>query len=197
MNKSSIGLHSKLDMIANSELLEIGKFQKTHGLQGELNVILDQAVDGDFLGGENPVIIDIDGINVPFYPESVRTKGAESYLLKLRGVDSQAAASAFVNKTIFARRADLASYLEVEDGDLFTEEELIGYDVIDKKVGRIGKVVGIDDNTENILLVVENKAGEDVFVPFVDDFIEGIDEGESVIHTELPDGLVDLNSKEE
>ena len=184
-------------MIANSELLEIGKFQKTHGLQGELNVVLDQAVDGDFLGGENPVIIDIDGINVPFYPESVRTKGAESYLLKLKGVDSQAAASAFVNKTMYARKADLAAFLDVEDGDLFTEEELIGYEVIDKKAGHIGKVIGIDDNTENILLVLENKAGEDVFVPFVDDFIEGIDEGENVIHTDLPEGLVRLNSKEE
>ena len=71
-------------MITNNELLEIGKFQKTHGLQGELNVVLDQVVEGDFLEGENPVIIDIDGINVPFYPESVRTKGADSYLHRTR-----------------------------------------------------------------------------------------------------------------
>ena len=184
-------------MITNNELLEIGKFQKTHGLQGELNVVLDQVVEGDFLEGENPVIIDIDGINVPFYPESVRTKGADSYLLKLKGVDSQAAASAFVNRTMYARRADLATYLDVEDGDVFTEGELIGYEVRDRKAGRIGKVAGIDDNTENVLLVVENEVGEYVFIPFVDDFIEEIDEGENVIYTDLPEGLVNLNSKAE
>ena len=85
----------------------------------------------------------------------------------------------------------------MEDGDVFTEGELIGYEVRDRKAGRIGKVAGIDDNTENVLLVVENEVGEDVFIPFVDDFIEEIDEGENVIYTDLPEGLVNLNSKAE
>ena len=44
---------------------------------------------------------------------------------------------------------------------------------------------------------MENEVGEDVFIPFVDDFIEEIDEGENVIYTDLPEGLVNLNSKAE
>ena len=57
-------------MIYSTDIEQIGKFLKTHALKGELNAQLE--IDADFLRPEIPIIMDIDGIFVPFYPESVR-----------------------------------------------------------------------------------------------------------------------------
>lgn len=70
-------------MITTDEITSIGKFHKTHALKGELNAMLD--IDAEFLDTEHPLIMDIDGIFVPFYCETVRPKSHFSSLVKLQG----------------------------------------------------------------------------------------------------------------
>ena len=84
-------------MIREEDLFPIGKLQKTHALKGELNAVLD--IDEDFIDEDYPLIIDLDGIFVPFYTESWRPKGSSACLLKLEGVDNEGEARKFVNKT--------------------------------------------------------------------------------------------------
>ncbi len=62
-------------MIKKEDIVEIGKFQKTHALKGELNALLD--IDGDYAADGNALVVAVDGIYVPFYAESVRPKGSE------------------------------------------------------------------------------------------------------------------------
>ena len=69
-------------MIKEEEIIEIGKFQKTHALKGELNALLD--VGAEYLEDGNPLVIPVDGLFVPFYAESVRPKGTTSFLVKLK-----------------------------------------------------------------------------------------------------------------
>lgn len=180
-------------MIRKEDIIEIGKFQKTHALKGELNAILQ--VDEDFIDDGNPLIVEMDGIFVPFYPESVRRKGSESFLLLLEGVDSQEKAREFVNKTIYGRRSDLLEYFDDPDEEL--HEDFIGYTVTDTHHGVIGKIADLDDSTENVLFVVENDSGERIYIPVVDDFILNIDDDRMLVEMDLPEGLVDLNKKSE
>lgn len=65
-------------MIEEKDIKAIGKFQKTHALKGELNAILD--IDSEYVSEGNAVVVDIDGIFVPFFASSVRPKGSTSYL---------------------------------------------------------------------------------------------------------------------
>lgn len=51
-------------MIEEKDIKAIGKFQKTHALKGELNAILD--IDSEYVSEGNAVVVDIDGIFVPF-----------------------------------------------------------------------------------------------------------------------------------
>lgn len=180
-------------MILQDEILEIGKFFKTHGLKGELNAVLD--VDDDFLETDSPLIVDMEGIFVPFFPEFMRSKGAEACLVKLKGVDSQEEAQKFVNKTVYARRDDLEDYF----GELPLAEDLkiVGYELIDDNSGPVGTIEDLDDSTENILLIVKRPDGTEVYVPFNEDFITMLDHAESKIHMNLPEGLVDLNDKKD
>lgn len=179
-------------MIEKKELIEIGKFQKTHALKGELNAVLN--IDPEYVEEGNPLIIETDGIPVPFYAESIRPKGASSYLIKLEGVDSVEEADELVNNLIFAPRNDVEDYMGEE---LLLGDDLEGYRVVDKDLGEIGVLESIDSSTENELFVVRTPDDEEVYIPIVDDFIVDIDQENGIINTSLPEGLVDLNVKGE
>lgn len=178
-------------MIESENLREIGKFQKTHALQGELNAIVD--VDIDFFEMGFPVIVEMDNIFVPFYVDTVRPKGNTTILLKLTDIDSEEAAKKFVNKTIFAMRSDLKKYADEIGEDYFEEDSLIGYDVYNADDGtKIGVLEEIEDSTENILFLVST--GEDsIYLPANDELIRNIDDDARRIDMIVPEGIADIN----
>lgn len=179
-------------MITEEEITSVGKLLKTHALKGELNMLLD--IDPGYLEEGNPAILDIDGIYVPFYAESVRTKGTFSYLVKFDGIDSEIEAKKLVNKTVYALRDRLKEYmLENYDEEYALYDDLVGYTIEDTDTGVIGKVVEIDTNTENELFIVETPDGNTIYIPLTEDFIEKMDEDSKTITMRLPDGLLDLN----
>lgn len=182
-------------MIENENLTAVGKFQKTHALKGELNALLD--VSPEFFEEGNPLIVNVDGAFVPFYLESIRGKGVSSFLIKIKGLDSHDESRELVNEIIYAEKDKLRDFMAEEGEELFLEDDLAGYKVIDKEVGEIGVVDRIDDNTANVLLVVEASDGSEVYIPFADDFIEAIDENNKLIETSLSEELIHLNKKKD
>ncbi|MDE6754793.1 MAG: ribosome maturation factor RimM [Muribaculaceae bacterium] len=182
-------------MIEDKEIKEVGKFQKTHALKGELNAILE--IDSEFFSEGNALIVDIDGIYVPFFTTSVRPKGATSFLIKLEGVETEEEAKAFVNKIIYVQKNELAPFMGIEEDDIPDEENFSGYDIIDTHTGQIiGKVENVDSSTENLLFIVKNGNGEIIYIPAVDDFIDEIDDENKIILMTLPSGLIELNQKQ-
>lgn len=180
-------------MIKAEDLKSIGCFQRTHGLKGELNAIFD--LDQEFLISGYPVIVEVNGIFVPFYVESVRSKGATTELIKLEGVDSEAEAKEFINKTIYGRTTDISGFLEVDSEELFENDELLDYTIFDVSFGNIGKVEAVEDSTSNVLLIVKAIDTEEKFyIPMVDEFIKTIDTANKVIEVEIPQELIKLNS---
>ena len=182
-------------MIREEELVEIGKFQKTHALKGELNAILD--IDPDYLEDGNPIVVNIDGIFVPFYAESVRSKGATSFLIQLSGQNSIEDARNFFNKTIYGLRKNLLDYYDSPVEEIVFDSDLPGYEVIDSEHGPLGVLEHIDDTTINALMVVETPDGNEIYIPYNEDFIDSIDDEKKIIFTSLPEGLVDLNDKKD
>ena len=179
-------------MIDQKEIKTIGKFQKTHALKGELNAILD--IESDFIAEGNALIIEIDGIYVPFYAQSIRPKGSTSYLIKLDGINSEEEAKVFVNKLIYALKSELAPFLELEEEELLDDEDLIGYRILDATNNDvIGAIEKVDSTTENLLFVIKTNEGDNIYVPAVDEFIQEVDDEEKIIKMILPDGLIDLN----
>lgn len=179
-------------MITEEEITQVGKLLKTHALKGEMNVLLD--IDPEYLSAGNPAIIDIDGIYVPFYAESVRPKGSFSYLVKFQGIDSEIEARELVNKSVFALRKNLKDFmLDEYDEQYALYDDMIGWEVVDTEKGSIGRITDIDTNTENELLIVETSSGGIVYVPLAEDLILEVDEEGHRIIMNLPEGLLDLN----
>ena len=181
-------------MIEDKNLTTVGKFQKTHALKGELNALLD--IDPEFFNEGNAMIVDMDGIYVPFFTEGIRLKGSTSSLVKLDGIDSEEEARKFVNQPILVEKAALAPFLDMEEDEIRGEDELCGYSIIDDVSGNtLGEVERIDSSTSNLLFIVATPDGEDIYIPAVEEFISSIDDDKREIRMQLPIGLIDLNLK--
>ncbi len=68
-------------MITRDELIEIGTFNKPHGVDGEISATFD--CDCDTANEFSCFVCEIDGIYVPFFADSLRGKGTMTLLLKL------------------------------------------------------------------------------------------------------------------
>lgn len=146
-----------------------------------------------FLEG-GALIVENEGIFVPYFAESVRPKGSTSFLIKISGIDSEEAASELVNKEIYILKKDAEELLEDEFDELAA---LVGYKLIDAdSKEEAGEITGIDDSTVNVLFIVETPEGEEIYVPANEELIKEIDDDASTVEMILPEGLLNINSKD-
>lgn len=174
-------------MIPDDQLIEIGRFGKSHGVKGELSAIIS---DSDIDPAELPcVFVELDGLMVPFFIASTRTKGAESVLLTFEGIDTQVKAARFTNKAIYVRASDLPDNEDDDEG--FYLDDLIGYSVVSDG-SRIGEITDFDDSTDNYLFLVRTQSGNEMLVPANPELIEEVDSQSQTIYMNLPSGLTEL-----
>lgn len=175
-------------MIKNAQITEIGKLVKPHGINGEIIITTDY--DIDFLTVKC-IVINIDGINIPFFINTIRPRGKESYLIKLDGINNEDKAITLCGKSVCILNDDLD--LD-NDEDGFYANDLIGYKIcLSGSTAIIGEIIDIEDSTENALFVVKKENNEIVYIPIVVEFIENISTETLTIEMDLPIGLLDLN----
>lgn len=172
-------------MITNEEVFHIGRFVKPHGVKGEMVLALQvQAFDDDttypFL------VVDVNGILVPFFIESFRFKGNSTGLVLLQGVDSEAQARKLAGSDVFLHRS---LYQVDAEKDEYSWQIFKGFYVVDSLYGELGKIVGVDDQTPNVLFLLEAPSGERLIIPAADPLISQADEQKKVLFTNLPEGL--------
>ena len=170
-------------MIQEEDLTLVGKIQKTHGINGELNFYLN--IDLDELDIRF-FIFNIDNIFVPFLIESFKARNSNGYV-KLEGVNNESEAKELVGKDIFVLQRDLN---EVEDriNDL---SYFIGFSVFNQNNSPLGVISEINDKTENVLIYIQEN---DLIIPFQPDFLIDIDHKKKIVRMNLPDGLIDINN---
>lgn len=179
--------------MTDRDLVEIGEIQKTHGIRGELTATVDEGVDVSAL---ECIVLQIDGLWVPFFLGSVRRRGPESWLLTIDGVENERDAGELCRHTIYALRADVEDDdTDGDDGEL-TAGDLVGYRLIDE-ARQPEHVVGVisdvrEMTADNWLFEVTMADGRDVYVPIADDLITDIDHDAETVTMMLPSGLLDL-----
>lgn len=73
-------------MILRTDITEAGVFNKPHGIKGEISATLDFDID---LSDVKCIVLDVEGIFVPFFIVSVRPKTSETVLITINGIDSE------------------------------------------------------------------------------------------------------------
>lgn len=172
-------------MIKQEEVYEIGRFNKPHGLQGELSFTFNDDV---FDRVEAPYLIcELDGIMVPFFIESYRFKSDSTALVKLEDVDSSEWAKRFTNVRVYFPKA-LAQGSAPEE---FTWNYFVGFELHDSETGYVGTIIDIDTTTVNTLFLIETDEEEELMIPAHETMIQGVDNDERILLMELPEGLID------
>lgn len=130
------------------------------------------------------LVLDIDGILVPFYMDEYRFRKNSVALVKFTDVNSVERATELTNTEVYFPRA----LAETED-ETPTLLFLIGFDIVNAANGQhVGTITGIDDSTSNILF--ELSSGQ--LIPASDDLIRNIDTDNEEIVMDIPEGLLDI-----
>ena len=169
-------------MIKQEEVYRIGRLGKTHGVKGEVSLQFDDdifdRVDADYL------VLELDGILVPFFIEEYRFRSDTVALIKFEDVDTQQRANELTGCDVYFPRA-----LAADDEGEVSLSLLVGFDLVEANGGMtIGRIAAIDDTTANLLFELEDGR----LIPANDDLIRDIDTKRKTIKMEIPEGLLEL-----
>ena len=171
-------------MIKKEEVYKIGRLGKAHGVKGEVSLQFDDdifdRVDADYL------VLDIDGILVPFFMEEYRFRNDTVCLVKFCDIDTQQRAQELTGCDVYFPRA-----LAEETEEVPSFSMLVGFGIVDASDGKIiGNIATIDDTTQNVLFELE----DGTLIPASDELIEDIDTEQQQIKMNIPEVLLTLRS---
>ncbi|MBQ2211034.1 MAG: 16S rRNA processing protein RimM, partial [Prevotella sp.] len=130
------------------------------------------------------LVLEIDGIMVPFFMEEYRFRNDSVCLVKFCEVDTQQRASELTGCDVYFPRA-----LAEEADETPSLASLVGFRIVDAATDKtVGTIASIDDQTQNILFELEG--GQ--LIPANDDLIEDLDMGSQQITMNIPEGLLDI-----
>ena len=169
-------------MIRREDVYKIGRLGKAHGVKGEVSFQFDDDIfdtaDADYL------ILDIDGILVPFFMEEYRFRNDSLALIKFCDVDTQQRASELTGCDVYFPRS-----IADERAEGLSLSSLVGFDLIEANGNeKVGTIAAIDDTTQNILFELE----DGTLIPASDDLITDIDTQQRQITMNIPEGLLDI-----
>lgn len=180
-------------MILRTDITEAGVFNKPHGIKGEISATLDFDID---LTQVKCIVLNVDGIFVPFFIMSVRPKTSETVLITIDGIDSEQKARALTGSTFYVLDSDIQESDDADGEDGFYLSDLIGFTLVDSEYGTVGEITDYNDATSNLLLIVTTTDNEDIYIPVADEYIDEVDTESHILHTTLPSGIIDLNTRQ-
>ena len=168
-----------------ASFVEVGFIQRTHGIKGELQVSWNDTLN---LTQENieSVFVEIDGIPIPFFINSLRQKTEESSIVKFDDVDDIQSADELVGYKLM-----LPSDLIPEDDDIELKD-LVGYTVTSTSGQTIGLIENYEEFNLNSIYYIKTPEGKEVIIPATDDLIVEFDVDTKTVLMEIPEGLLEL-----
>ncbi|MCS6820714.1 MAG: ribosome maturation factor RimM [Microscillaceae bacterium] len=171
--------------MTKDECYELGYITKVHALKGEVVVFLDTDEPEGYAEMES-VFLEIAGNLVPFFIEQINVQGNRA-IVKFEEIDTIEKASELVNAKLWL---PLNLLSELEEGQ-FYYHQVIGYQVVDKEKGKLGKVSTIYANNMQDLLAMQYK-GREVLIPLVSAIVQEANHEKQEIYVTLPEGLLEI-----
>lgn len=169
---------------------ELGYLGKSHGIRGNMHLILD--VDDPLLYSNlKSVFIELGSNLVPYFIDDIQV-GSNLNLIKFEGVDHVDSTVDLIGKKLYLPLKDLPKL----QSNQFYFHEIIGYKVIDKKLGELGQVKEIVSLGSQDLLIMDYQHRE-VLIPLIDEIIYKVDKTQFMVYSTLPDGLLEIYLSDE
>ena len=168
-----------------ADLVALGRVVRSQGRDGRIKLRLNEKGPTGFAGA-TVYFRKGDGFE-PFTVESL-TLDRNVYVLKLKGVETLAAADALAGRDVFAAESDFRAL----GGDGFYDFQVIGSRVLTRDGAEVGEVAAVLVAGGPVLLVVR-RGDRDVYIPFTEAICVKVDPGAKEIVVDPPEGLLDLN----
>lgn len=168
-----------------SNTIEIGNTGKTHGLKGEINLILKSRVNVDWKKTKYVMAL-INDVPTPFFVEKITQKGKNA-LIKFDGINNIEGVQKLVNKSILVN----TEFLKVPKENEKSIFDVIGFNLQNPENEVLGQIVEIMELPNNFLYVLKTNAGKEALLPINDDLVKKIDYKAQIITYSVPEGLLE------
>jgi len=179
-------------MINNNEWLTVGLITSCHGINGQVKVKSLSDFEERFL---NPGIRWLQQEKEP--PSKIelisgfKQPGKETFIVKFQGINTRNHAEQLKKFKILVK-TDKLPKLKKEEFHLL---ELINLDVKtleNDELVTIGKVINLENENNNLLLIELFKNQKEVFIPFVKEIVPLVDIKNNFLIIKPPNGLLEL-----
>lgn len=165
-------------------LINVGMVTKTHGLNGAVKVLPNGSDIESYLQlkkvfvGKNENQNDLLKIN--------SAKIIQNFVLfEFDNFSTLEAAKNLIRKNVFVTKKDYENF-ELE----IPEIDWLGFEIFDlTKNSSVGEIIGYEESKAHPLVTVRTKSGNEVMIPFIDDWIIHTRKRTKIIEMNLPDGL--------
>lgn len=166
------------------ELTKLGTINKAQGIKGEVKAYIEDETMKAVKSLE-ALFIEFKAGPVPYFLNDARRGSKDTYYLLFEGVDDRNKAEALAGKDILIEKKNLKKVKP--DG----YEYAIGYKLIDEVHGELGIIDDIYDLPANQVAVLHIE-GKEHLLPLNEMFVTTIDKRKKILHTHLPEGLLDI-----
>ena len=179
-------------MIVENEWITVGLITSCHGINGQLKVKSLSDFEERFL---NPGMRWLQKENEP--PAKIelisgfKQPGKETFIIKLKGINTRNHAERLKKFKILVK-TDKLPKLKKEEFHLL---ELINLEVKtleNDELKIIGKVINLENEKNNLLVIQLFKNQKEVFIPFVKEIVPLVDIKNKFIIINPPNGLLEL-----
>lgn len=175
-----------METIQKADCDKVGFFKKTHGVSGEL--VLEYEPQFEYsVENADRFFVEIEGLLVPFFvlDEGFRFKTENSAIITFDGVETEKYAKRMVGSSVFLFKNEI-----IEMPDEQSESQFENYLLVDETLGNIGIIEQVDNYSGNIVITV-NHRGQELLVPFNEDFLIETDKKNKILKLRLPEGLIE------
>ena len=163
----------------------LGKIVSKFSFKGEILLKLDSdEIDFKKL---KTIFLEIDGAIIPYSIDNIKLHKSSLLRIRFENINNEKKANKIIK---------IKTYLPIKDlpklnGNKFYYHEITNFMVLDLTLGEIGKVLKVNDQTSQPIIIVINNNSE-IMIPLVDDFLIDINRDKKTLTFNLPEGLTTL-----
>ncbi|MGG7036335.1 MAG: ribosome maturation factor RimM [Flavobacterium sp.] len=168
------------------ECFYLGKIAKKFSFKGEVLIYLDTD-EPELYEEMESVFVEFNKNLVPFFIENSSLYKSDFLRVKFEDVDSEEEADEIMGCGIYLP----LSMLPKLEGNQFYYHEVVGFEVVDKRLGNVGIIQSVNDTTAQPLFEVL-KGDVEILIPMIDHFLVEIDRKNKKVIMDLPEGLIEM-----
>jgi 16S rRNA processing protein RimM len=162
---------------------KIGYVAKTHGLKGEVTIIVNESV---VLEKTKSIFVEVNSTLVPYFIENISDRSDKAFV-KLEDVNSPEQAKALKGCSLYLPKKERPPL----DRGKFYDDEVIGFEVEDETQGLLGNIREVVQIGPSRFLAI-NGTSKEILIPILGPFIQGVNKSRKKLKVDLPEGFLDI-----